>query len=142
MRRNANIKRKMNKKITEQDIIDALSKNLQAIDKDQRRKVQKPCRIKWNGKLIRTRSGKTVWSSIGAAKNALNLEFGYGINLLSGKYSKNLGVEACLSVMFCGDEYGNRDQREILYKEFIKKLIDRKILEFVEVDFESLSSIK
>ena len=133
----------MSKQITEQDIIDAISKNLQTIDKDQRRKVQKPCRIKWNDKFIRTRSGKTVWSSIGAAKNALNLEFGYGINLLRGQFKDNLGVEDCLTKMFCGDEYGaNRDQREILYKEFIKKLIDRKILEFVEVDFESLSSIK
>lgn len=132
----------MSKQITEQNIIDAISARIETIDTDTRRKTQKPCRIKWNGKFIRTTSGKTVWNSIGAAKNALNLEFNIGLNLLRGKYGTNLGVEACLSVMLQDDEYGNRVQREIFYKEFIKKLIDKKILEFVEVDFESLTSIK
>lgn len=33
-----------------------------------------PHRIKWKGKFIKTRSGKTVWKRIGDAKSAFNLE--------------------------------------------------------------------
>lgn len=119
------------KKLTEQDIIDAISARIETIDTDTRRKTQKPCRIKWNGKFVRTTSGKTVWNSIGAAKNALRLQF------------EIFGVEKFLEKIYFdeGDGY-HRPQLEVYYKEFIKKLIDKKILEFVEVDFESLSSIK
>ena len=38
---------------------------------DKKRKNQQPHRVKVNGKYIVTDSKKTVWSSIGAAKNAI-----------------------------------------------------------------------
>jgi len=49
----------MSKQITEQDIIDAISARIETIDIDTRRKVQKPCRIKWNGKFIEIDDSKT-----------------------------------------------------------------------------------
>lgn len=132
----------MSKQITEQNIIDAISARIETIDTDTRRKTQKPCRIKWNGKFIRTTSGKTVWNSIGAAKNALMLEFRMPLDLVKSKWG-NCGVEGCLEKIYFGNDDGyHSKQLKIYYQEFIKKLVDKKILEFVEVDFESLSSIK
>lgn len=130
MRRNANIKRKMNKKITEQDIIDAISQSLNK----ELPKSKTSYRIKFNGQFIRTSSGNTVWTTISAAKNAFNHHCRGYLGLFGSKTGdrwNNLSVEKALVLLKTDDEY-NKDSR-LYYKQFVQKLIDSKILEFVEM---------
>lgn len=58
-----------------------------------------PHRIKWKGKFVKTRSGKTVWKRIGDAKSAFNLEIGSLVhetasNITGEKYPSRSDIKA------------------------------------------------
>lgn len=114
---------------SEQDIIDAISQSLNK----ELPKSKTSYRIKFNGQFIRTSSGKTVWTTISAAKNAFNHHCsGYlGLFYYINNTALNLSVAQALAVLNTGDRYNQ--ERKGFYKQFVQKLIDAKILEFVEM---------
>lgn len=59
----------MNKKEIIQEELSKMTQGKKKIKKST------PCRIKYNGEFLTTGSKKTIWPSIGAAKNALRLHF-------------------------------------------------------------------
>ena len=114
----------------EQDIIDAISQSLNK----ELPKSKTSYRIKFNGQFIRTSSGKTVWTTISAAKNAFNHHCCGYLGLFGSKVGdrwNNLSVEEALALLKTNDEY-DKDSK-LHYKQFVQKLIDTKILEFVEM---------
>lgn len=68
----------MNKLIYD-ELVNAIEKELQFPSPKSRKAKNIPYRIKWRGQYVATKSGKTVWSSLGAAKNA----FWHHIDLLN-----------------------------------------------------------
>ena len=112
----------------EQDIINALFWSF----RNNPPKNKTTYRIKFNGQFVQTNSGKTVWATLVAAKNAFNLHCSaYSFGLSGGKYRDQLSIGGALALLKTGDEY-NRDRDEI-YKKFVQELMDAKILEFVEI---------
>jgi len=90
-------------------------------------KLKKPCRIKYKDQFLITYTQKTVWKTLGAAKNALRNHFGktaraysYGYNSHE-EYDESLGETRLYS-------YSKVTQRE---KEFFDALY--KEVEFVFV---------
>ena len=114
---------------SEQDIIDAISQSLNK----ELPKSKTSYRIKFNGQFVRMSSGKTVWTTISAAKNAFNHHCsGYlGLFCYINNTSFNLSVEQALAVLNTGDRFNQESKG--FYKQFVQKLIDTKILEFVEM---------
>jgi len=71
-------------------------------------------RIKWNKFFIKTSSGKTVWSSRGAAWNALMLDISHILKSV---------------IYLITDEYANYQDKKTIVNELIK----RGILEIIEI---------
>ncbi len=117
--------------ITETQLIDKITESFIKNEIPAAKDV-KPCRIKWMGKFVRTNSGKTVWRSVGHAKNALKQHFSSSRLCQGGQYNSWLNIEVILSSMKTGKEQYNR----ALYHEFLQVMQDRKFLQFVAVDFE------
>lgn len=130
--------------ITDQQLIDKITESFITKESKTKGKKVKPCRIKWMGKFVRLQSGKTVWRSIGDAKNALRNHFDssrlYCVPRYFGDvHLQSLQIESILSLMKTGTP--NHIERNKIYHEFIQVLQDKKILQFVEVDFESLATL-
>lgn len=92
------------------------------------KKKQTPHQIRWNGEIVKMRTGKSVWPSLGAAKTAL-----------SNKFSKGRLICACVTnipseatyTYYCGDEYGIKsDYREQYYHMILDELQKAGILKF------------
>lgn len=105
------------------------------IYKDYQHKKQTPYRVKFNGQFITTRSKKTVWSSIGAAKNAL-------INHFRGQYAhsvNNLGKQPyryyadILPLEFYTQTYSpdSKGLPSDFFSLLIAELEKQKIIEFI-----------
>ena len=89
----------------------------------------RPCRIKFNGEFITTRSKKTVWRNIGFAKSALLHHFHSKI-ITESIYKYLLNVS-------------DRSRYFYVPSDEIKKLRDELenlgIIEYVEVDMEGFA---
>lgn len=83
----------------------------------------KPCRIKFNGKFITTESKKTVWRNIGFAKSAL-------LNHLNCQYTVSQHLKSSHGLDYT---YGS------VNKQLIRDLEAAGVVEYVEVDVESLA---
>lgn len=60
----------MSNPISYEEFLKQVLESLSPSDLKQKRKPR-PCRIKLNGKFIKTSSGKTLWNNPGFAKNAI-----------------------------------------------------------------------
>lgn len=60
-----------NQPITPHELASVVASTFTNADNLIKRKKKQPHRVKCNGKYIITASGKTIWPSIGAAKNAI-----------------------------------------------------------------------
>ena len=83
----------------------------------------KPCRIKFNGKFITTESKKTVWRNIGFAKSAL-------LNHLNCQYTISQYLKSTHNLDYT---YGS------VNKKLIRDLEAAGVIEYIEVDVESLA---
>lgn len=83
----------------------------------------KPCRIKFNGKFITTESKKTVWRNIGFAKSAL-------LNHFNCQHTVSQYLKSTYNVDYT---YGS------VNKQLIRDLEAAGVIEYVEVDVESLA---
>lgn len=83
----------------------------------------KPCRIKFNGKFITTESKKTVWRNIGFAKSAL-------LNHFNCQHTVSQYLKSTYNVDYT---YGS------VNKQLIRDLEAAGVIEYVEVDMESLA---
>ena len=83
----------------------------------------KPCRIKFNGKFITTESKKTVWRNIGFAKSALLHHF-------NCQHTVSHYLKSIYNVDY---NYG------AVNKQLIRDLEAAGVIEYVEVDMESLA---
>ncbi len=107
------------------------------IYKDHKTKKQTPYRVKFNGEFITTKSKKTIWPSIGAAKNALinHFEKTYDWAVYSGK--PHYSYLQMLPVEFYTVCYGGADLTQYLPSKFFSSLIveleKQKIIEYIPV---------
>jgi hypothetical protein len=83
----------------------------------------KPCRIKFNGKFITTESKKTVWRNIGFAKSAL-------LNHINCQSTVSQYLKSTYNVDYT---YGT------VNKQLIRDLETAGVIEYIEVDVESLA---
>jgi len=83
----------------------------------------KPCRIKFNGKFITTESKKTVWRNIGFAKSAL-------LNHFNCQSTVSHYLKSTYNVDYA---YGD------VNKQLIRDLEAAGVIEYIEVDVESLA---
>ena len=122
-------------KITKSQLIDKITDSFNKRSFRQKGKC-KPVRIRWNGEFIVTTSNKTVWRNIGDAKMAFKHHLNTVDYEIVGKYGNRLGIRGVLNVM------NNREEYEVCdgsYQMLIEELLNAKILEFVEVDYETLA---
>ena len=83
----------------------------------------KPCRIKFNGKFITTESKKAVWRNIGFAKSAL-------LNHFNCQHTVSQYLKSTYNVDYT---YGS------VNKQLIRDLETAGVIEYIEVDVESLA---
>lgn len=127
------------------EILVELEKTFTIISPQSPQKKNKiPIRIKWKGNYIVTKSGKTVWPHIGAAKNAFWNHMAYlcvpslkPINTYGRYDHRDKGENIVIYHLFPKDretlEYLNTPHGEIdkkLRAQFLEKLQEDGILEF------------
>lgn len=71
-----------NQHITSQELANVVGSTFNHSEDGLKRKNTQPHRVKCNGRYIITESNKTIWPSIGAAKNAIrnHLNISYSLN--------------------------------------------------------------
>jgi AAA+ ATPase superfamily predicted ATPase len=86
-----------------QNVIFQISDHLNHLTEQPKARKAVPHRIKWLGKFIRTRSGKTVWKRIGDAKCAFRHEIEdilrRGIEVETGRYPRDNDKDAVVNEM-------------------------------------------
>ena len=87
---------------------------------DKKRRKQTPHRVKVNGKYIITQSNKTVWPSLGAAKNAIRNHIATSDDLK--KWIRKLEVQDAI----------NADRGVSLYYRYSK--INDEIIQYLEIN--------
>jgi hypothetical protein len=108
------------------------------IYKDHKTKKQTPYRVKFNGKFITTKSKKTIWPSIGAAKNALLLHLSceYHHDVTPSGHRTRLWCGKLLPLEFYTEKCGYNENLYLPRKFFsilITELEKQKIIEFIPV---------
>lgn len=105
------------------------------IYKDYKHKKQTPYRVKFNGQFVTTRSKKTVWPSIGAAKNALLLHLSCYESQLdsSGKPRYQYYNSLVLPLEFYTEKSysGGKCLPDKFFSLLIAELEKQKIIEFI-----------
>lgn len=98
----------------------ALVESTFGIPVDKKRRKQTPHRVKVNGKYIVTVSKKTIWPSIGAAKNAIRNHIATSDDLK--KWIRKLEVQDAI----------NADRGVSLYYRYSK--INDEIIQYLEIN--------
>ena len=93
------------------------------------KKKSKPCRIKIDGKFVKTWSGKSIWAAKGHAKLALRSALGHRFNQ---QLCEELGIPHDFTTTYYSGY--RRETLERYYKEFLEKAQQEGYIEFVEVD--------
>lgn len=123
------------------EVVDSLEKTFTFLPA-QSGKKRIPYRIKWKGKYIVTQSGKTVWPSLGAAKNAFWNNMNY-LTVPSLPPTNNGGYYTSHDYRDTGHELIThhifKDEREQLEqvkksRQNIKKKFREKFLKLLEKD--------
>ncbi len=108
---------------------------------DKKLKKVSPHRIKFNGKYIRVNSKKTVWPSIGAAKNALLHHF----EVCFDRYLRSdriFHLPKLPKEYYTKTPYNSFALPDKFFSNLIKQLEKQNILQFVPVDHETLVSTR
>ena len=116
----------MNGKINiDQDVLTQIDATF--VKKDHHLRKSTPCRVRFLGKFITTKSGKTLWRTVGHAKSAILNHFEQQCGSYHGK--KNLPF-------LPRSQYGYVDGETM--KGFIRQLESEGHLEYVPVNNEGL----
>ncbi len=101
-----------------QKAIDLFVEGLENHDPEPLKPI-KPVRVKVNGKYIYTKSGKSLWKTVGHAKSAIKHHF-------CSMYQNPLEKE-----VYYGNQATGYKEHNAVWAGFIKHLEEKGILEFV-----------
>lgn len=115
------------------EVIEAIEKSLLA-SKPPKTVKTRPCRIKFNGEFITTKSKKTVWRNKGFAKSAL-LHY----------FKSNIIISSAILEFILRAKLVNQPWTAVYYiksetyKQIADELEKQGIVEYIEVDIEDFA---